>query len=82
MIPDFRTRYFDSSPEHIARFVDRSLGELGIDVIDVLLLHRADHLMEPAATAEALDRVVAQGKVLMSVSRTSCRRVSSCCSRG
>ena len=63
VIPDFRTRYFDSSPEHIASFVDRSLGELGIDVIDVLLLHRADHLMEAAATAEALDKVVAQGKV-------------------
>ncbi len=63
VIPEFRTRYFDSSPEHIAWSVDRSLGELGIDVIDVLLLHRADHLMDPDATAEALDRVVAEGKV-------------------
>ena len=63
VLPEFRVRYFDSSPEHITRFVDRSLGELGIDVIDVLLLHRADHLMEADATAEALDKVVAQGKV-------------------
>lgn len=63
VLPEFRSRYFDSSPEHIARFVDRSLGELGIDVIDVLLLHRADHLMDPDATAAALDRVVAAGKV-------------------
>ncbi len=63
VIPEFRTRYFDSSPEHIRWSVDRSLSELGIDVIDVLLLHRADHLMEPAATAAALDDIVRQGKV-------------------
>ena len=63
VIPEFRTRYFDSSPEHIRWSVDRSLGELGIDVIDVLLLHRADHLMDPDATAEALDDVIKQGKV-------------------
>ncbi len=63
VIPEFRTRYFDSSPEHIVKFVDRSLGELGIDTIDVMLLHRADHLMEPEATAAALDGVIKQGKV-------------------
>ncbi len=63
VIPEFRVRYFDSSPEHIHWSVDRSLSELGIDVIDVLLLHRADHLMEPAATAAALDDVIKQGKV-------------------
>ena len=63
VIPEFRTRYFDFSPEHIRWSVDRSLGELGIDVIDVLLLHRADHLMDPDATAEALDDVIKQGKV-------------------
>ena len=63
VIPEFRVRYFDSSPEHIRWSVDRSLSELGIDVIDVLLLHRADHLMEPAATADALDDVIRQGKV-------------------
>ena len=63
VIPEFRIRYFDSSPEHIRWSVDRSLSELGIDVIDVLLLHRADHLMEPEATAEALDGIVAAGKV-------------------
>ena len=63
VLPEFRVRYFDSSPEHIRWSVDRSLGELGIDVIDVLLLHRADHLMDPDATAAALDGVVAAGKV-------------------
>ena len=36
---------------------------MGIDVIDVLILHRSDHLMDPDATAEALDNVIKQGKV-------------------
>ena len=59
----FRLRYFDLSPEHIRWSVDRSLSEMGIDVIDVLILHRSDHLMDPDATAAALDGVVAAGKV-------------------
>ncbi len=63
VIPEFRTRFFDLSPEHIRWSVDRSLKELGIDVIDVLILHRADHLMDPDATAAALDGIVAAGKV-------------------
>ncbi len=63
VLPQFRTRFFDLSPEHIRWSVDRSLSELGIDVIDVLILHRADHLMEPEETADALDDVVKQGKV-------------------
>ncbi len=63
VIPEFRTRFFDLSPEHIRWSVDRSLSEMGIDVIDVLILHRSDHLMDPDATAEALDDVIKQGKV-------------------
>ena len=63
VIPEYRLRYFDLSPEHIRWSVDRSLSELDVDVIDVLILHRADHLMQPDETAAALDDVVAQGKV-------------------
>lgn len=62
-IPEFRLRYYDLSPEHIRWSVDRSLSEMDIDVIDVLILHRADHLMDPDATAATLDDIVAQGKV-------------------
>ncbi len=63
VLPQFKLRYFDSSPEHIRWSVDRSLKELDIDVIDVLLLHRADHLMDADATAAAIDDVIKQGKV-------------------
>jgi len=61
--PENRIRHFDSSAGEIVRSVDRSLQKLRVDVIDVLLIHRPDYLMEPAETAEALDRVVAEGKV-------------------
>lgn len=56
-------RHFDSSAREIHRSVDRSLEKLGTDVIDVLLVHRPDYLMSADETAEALDAVVAAGKV-------------------
>lgn len=63
LMPEHRLRHFDLGADHIRWSVDRSLRELAIDVIDVLILHRADHLMDPDETAGALDRVVAEGKV-------------------
>jgi predicted oxidoreductase len=63
LMPEHRLRHFDLSGDHIRWSVDRSLRELGIDVIDVLILHRADHLMDPDDTAAALDGLVRDGKV-------------------
>jgi predicted oxidoreductase len=63
VLTQFKLRYFDNSPEHIRWSVDRSLKEMDIDVIDVLLLHRADHLMNADETAAAIDDVIRQGKV-------------------
>ena len=54
---------YDFSKEHIISAVDGSLKRLGIDKIDVLLLHRPDLLMEPAEVAEAFDELQAKGKV-------------------
>lgn len=61
--PENRIRHFDFSEQEIRSSVDNSLKKLGLDTIDVLLLHRPDYLMEPAETAAVLDDVVAQGKV-------------------
>jgi predicted oxidoreductase len=63
LMPEHRLRHFDLSGDHIRWSVDRSLRELGIDVVDVLILHRADHLMDPDDTAAALDGLVRDGKV-------------------
>jgi predicted oxidoreductase len=63
LMPQNRIRHFDSSTAQIKASVDRSLEQLGIDVIDVLLIHRPDFLMDPDETAGALDALVAAGKV-------------------
>ena len=54
---------FDFSKEHILKAVDGSLSRLGIDSIDVLLLHRPDTLMEPEEVMEAFDQLESCGKV-------------------
>ena len=54
---------FDFSKEHILKSVDGSLARLGLDSVDVLLLHRPDTLMEPEEVAEAFDILESSGKV-------------------
>ena len=54
---------FDFSKEHILKSVDGSLSRLGVDYVDVLLLHRPDTLMEPEEVAEAFDELETSGKV-------------------
>ena len=54
---------FDFSKEHILKSVDGSLMRLGVDYIDVLLLHRPDTLMEPEEVAEAFEELETSGKV-------------------
>ena len=54
---------YDFSKEHILNSVDGSLLRLGVDYIDVLLLHRPDTLMEPDEVAEAFDALERSGKV-------------------
>ena len=54
---------FDYSYEHITASVDKILDRLGIDTLDVLLLHRPDSLVEPQEVARAFDELHAAGKV-------------------
>ncbi len=54
---------YDFSKEHILSSVDGSLKRLGVEKIDVLLLHRPDLLMEPDEVAEAFDILHSSGKV-------------------
>ncbi len=54
---------FDFSTEHILEAVDGSLQRLGIEYLDVLLLHRPDPLMEPDEVAAAFAQLKAAGKV-------------------
>lgn len=54
---------YDFSKKHIITSVERSLSRLGVEKIDVLLLHRPDLLMDPGEVAEAFDELYAAGKV-------------------
>ncbi|MCR9150679.1 MAG: aldo/keto reductase [Rhodobacteraceae bacterium] len=61
--PARRVKHYDTSAAHIRASVEASLQRMGIDRIDMLLLHRPDPLMDPAETGAALDALVAEGKV-------------------
>lgn len=58
-----RRGMYDFSKQHIISSVDNSLKNLGVEKIDVLLLHRPDLLMEPEEVAEAFDYLESSGKV-------------------
>lgn len=60
---DRRVKYYDTSPAHITASVDQSLAAMQTGMIDLLLLHRPDPLMDHHATGAALDALVASGKV-------------------
>jgi predicted oxidoreductase len=60
--PESPQRY-DFSAEHIIQSCEESLERLGIDVIDVFMLHRPDYLADPAVVAEAFGKLQASGKV-------------------
>ena len=58
-----RVKYYDTSRAHIMASVDHSLNLMGIDHIDLLLVHRPDPMMDHHETGAALDEVIASGKV-------------------
>ncbi|KAI8898685.1 aldo/keto reductase [Globomyces pollinis-pini] len=55
--------YYDTSKSYILKSVDRSLQKIGIDYLDVLLLHRPDPLMDADEVAEAFNELKSSGKV-------------------
>jgi predicted oxidoreductase len=54
---------FDFSKGHIVESVDAILSRLGIETLDILLLHRPDPLVEPEEVAEAFSTLQQAGKV-------------------
>ncbi|NNE87661.1 MAG: aldo/keto reductase [Silicimonas sp.] len=60
---DARVKHYDTSAEHIAQSIENSLTDMGIEHIDLLLIHRPDPLMNHHETGGALDAAVKSGKV-------------------
>lgn len=58
-----KVKHYDTSRAHIEASVDYSLNAMGLDHIDLLLVHRPDPLMDHHETGAALDDLVSAGKV-------------------
>jgi aryl-alcohol dehydrogenase-like predicted oxidoreductase len=57
------SRYPDLSPDHIRQRCDLQLKRLGIEVIDLYLLHLFDPMTDLADIAETMDSLKKQGKI-------------------
>jgi len=55
---------YDSSRDHIQRSVEGSLSRLGIEQLDLFLLHRPDYLMSTDEIAGAFETLKSSGKVV------------------
>ena len=53
--PDRKINHYDTSAQHIYQSVNNSLEQLGVDEIDVLLIHRPDVLMDADEVAEDIE---------------------------
>lgn len=58
-----KVNHYDTSAAHIYQSVNNSLERLGVDELDVLLIHRPDALMEADEVAEAFNELHKVGKV-------------------
>lgn len=56
-------KHYDTSRKHIESSVEHSLRDMGIDHIDLLLIHRPDPFMDHHETGATLDSLVKSGKV-------------------
>ncbi|MEM8551016.1 MAG: aldo/keto reductase [Pseudomonadota bacterium] len=60
--PERTVKHYDTSAAHIAQSVDASLSHMGIDTLDLLMIHRPDPFMDHEETGRALDGLVDDGK--------------------
>ena len=56
-------KYYDTSARHMTESVEASLSLMGVEKIDLLLVHRPDPMMDHHETGKALEGLVASGKV-------------------
>jgi len=61
--PEVNSPYrYDFTAEHIVRSCEQSLKRLGIETIDIFMLHRPDFLGDPTEVEEAFSRLRRDGK--------------------
>jgi len=60
--PDRRVKHYDTGPEHVRASLETALRDMGLEALDLFLIHRPDPLMDAEATGRVLDDLVAEGK--------------------
>lgn len=61
--PSHRVKHYNTSREHIIASAENSLARLGVEKLDLLLIHRPDPLMNADEIADAFDSLKRAGKV-------------------
>ncbi|NLR94646.1 aldo/keto reductase [Flammeovirga agarivorans] len=61
--PSHQLKSYDTSKSHIIQSVDKSLENLQVDVLDYILIHRPDPLLQPKEVAETIEELKTAGKV-------------------
>lgn len=61
--PDRRTAFYNVSAARIVKSAEKSLRFLGVDTLDLLLVHRPDWLTSIDETAEGLNQLLRAGKI-------------------
>ncbi|MBU42163.1 MAG: oxidoreductase [Spirochaetaceae bacterium] len=61
--PDNRIKHYNHSGNHVIKSAERSLKNLNVDTIDLLLIHRPGPLMDPEELGAALDHLRKAGKI-------------------
>ncbi len=61
--PMHRVKHYDTSRKHIVASAENSLAQLGVEQLDLLLIHRPDPLMEADEVARAFADLKGAGKV-------------------
>ncbi|MFC4095614.1 aldo/keto reductase [Euzebyella saccharophila] len=59
-----KVKHYEYSKEYIIWSVERSLGKLQTEYLDLLLLHRPSPLLEPEEVAAAVAQLKTQGKIM------------------
>ncbi|MCX2780164.1 aldo/keto reductase [Microbulbifer thermotolerans] len=60
---NYALNHYDTSAAHVTAAAESSLSKMGIECLDLLLIHRPDPLMDAEVLAEALDKLITEGKV-------------------
>lgn len=61
--PAHRIKHYNTSREHIVASVENSLSCLGVERLNLLLIHRPDPLMDADEIADAFEELAQSGKV-------------------